>query len=157
MGVAGLARRGSPRTGPTINRLPTGGEAVRSNSGFAIDLPHNVGGEFEELSGAHDYIRLSRAAIDYLDACVAQNGIECAYTHRGKYHAARTELGREKILEPFARALDELDEPYRWVDAAGLKRELGTSYHTSALYTAGGRLMNRRASPKASPTPCPGT
>ena len=112
------------------------------NSGFAIDLPHNVGGEFEELSGAHGYIRLSRAAIDYLDACVAQNGIECAYTHRGKYHAARTELGREKILEPFARALDELDEPYRWVDAAGLKRELGTSYHTSALYTAGGRLMN---------------
>ena len=40
------------------------------NSGFAIDLPHNVGGEFEELSGAHGYIRLSRAAIDYLDTCV---------------------------------------------------------------------------------------
>ena len=76
------------------------------NSGFAIDLPHNVGGEFEELEGAHGYIRLSRAAIDYLDQCVTQNGIACAYTHRGKYHAARTDLGREKILEPFARTLD---------------------------------------------------
>ena len=70
------------------------------NSGFAIDLPHNVGGEFEELTGAHEYIRLSRAAIDYLDTCVTQNGIECAYTHRGKYHAARTDLGREKSWSP---------------------------------------------------------
>ena len=112
------------------------------NSGFAIDLPHNVGGEFEELEGAHGYIRLSRAAIDYLDTCVTENGIDCAYTHRGKYHAARTELGREKILAPFARTLDSLGEPYRWVEAADLKRELGTSYHTSALYTPGGRLMN---------------
>ncbi len=112
------------------------------NSGFAIDLPHNVGGEFEELDGAQGYIRLSRAAIDYLDRCVSENGIECAYTRRGKYHAARTDLGREKILEPFARTLDGLGEPYRWVDAAALKRELGITYHTSALYTPGGRLMN---------------
>ena len=70
------------------------------NSGFAIDLPHNVGGEFEELSGAHGYIRLSRAAIDYLDACVTQNRIECAYTHRGKYHAARTDSGARKSWSP---------------------------------------------------------
>ena len=73
---------------------------------------------------------------------MTRNGIECAYTHRGKYHAARTELGREKILAPFARTLDSLGEPYRWVEAAELKRELGTAYHTSALYTPGGRLMN---------------
>ena len=112
------------------------------NSGFAIDLPHNVGGEFEELSGSESYIRLSRAAIDYLDTCVTQNGIDCAYSHRGKYHAAVTDLGRKKILEPFARTLEALGEPYRWLDAADLKRELGTSYHSSALYTPGGRLMN---------------
>ena len=65
------------------------------NSGFAIDLPHNVGGEFEELTGAHEYIRLSRAAIDYLDTCVTENGIDCAYTHRGKYHAAARPRARE--------------------------------------------------------------
>ena len=112
------------------------------NSGFAIDLPHNVGGEFEELSGAQGYIRLSRAAIDYLDTCVTKNGIECGYTHRGKYHAARTDLGHEKILKPFARTLDSLGEPYRWIDAAELRKTLGTSYHSIALYTPGGRLMN---------------
>ena len=112
------------------------------NSGFAIDLPHNVGGEFEELSNAQGYIRLSRAAIDYLDDCVARHGIECAYTHRGKYHAATTELGHRKILEPFARALEALGEPYRWLDAAALRKEVGNSYHSSALYTPGGRLLN---------------
>ncbi len=112
------------------------------NSGFAIDLPHNVGGEFQELGEAERYIRLSRAAIDHLDACVARHGIDCGYTRRGKYHAARSELGRRKILEPFARSLDALGEPYRWLDAAGLEREIGTSYHASAIYTPGGRLLN---------------
>ena len=112
------------------------------NSGFAIDLPHNVGGEFDELSGAHGYIRLSRAAIDHLDTCVAQHGIDCGYTHRGKYHAAVTELGRTKILEPFARTLEALGEPYRWLDAAELRKTLGMSYHSVALYTPGGRLFN---------------
>ena len=112
------------------------------NSGFAIDLPHNVGGEFGELSGAHGYIRLSRAAIDHLDACVAQHGIDCGYTHRGKYHAAVTDFGRTKILEPFARTLEALGEPYRWLDAAELRKALGTSYHSVALYTPGGRLFN---------------
>lgn len=112
------------------------------NSGFAIDLPHNVGGEFDELSNAQGYIRLSRAAIDYLDDRVARHGIDCAYTHRGKYHAARTALGHGKILEPFARTLYALGEPYRWLDEAALKKETGTPYHSSALYTPGGRLFN---------------
>ena len=112
------------------------------NSGFAIDLPHNVGGKFEELSGAQGYIRLSRAAIDYLDACVVRHGIDCAYTRRGKYHAAIADLGRRKILTPFARALEALGEPYRWLDAATLRRETGTPYHSSALHTPGGRLFN---------------
>ena len=112
------------------------------NSGFAIDLPHNVGGEFGELSNARSYMRLSRAAIDYLDSCVARHGIDCAYTRRGKYHAAVTELGRRKILEPFTRALEALDEPYRWLDAVELRKEVGTPYHSSALYTPGGRLFN---------------
>ena len=112
------------------------------NSGFAIDLPHNVGGEFEELSGTQGYIRLSRAAIAYLDECVARHGIECSYTHRGKYHAARSEMGHTRILVPFARTLDALGEPYRWLDAAELRQETGTSYHASALHTPGGRLFN---------------
>ena len=112
------------------------------NSGFAIDLPHNVGGEFQELSNAQGYIRLSRAAIDYLDGCVARHGIDCAYTHRGKYHAAITELGRRKVLEPFARTLEALGEPYRWLDTAELRKEVGTPYHASALHTPGGRLFN---------------
>ena len=112
------------------------------NSGFAIDLPHNVGGEFQELSNAQGYIRLSRAAIDHLDGCVARHGIDCAYTRRGKYHAAVSERGRRKVLVPFARTLEALGEPHRWLDAAELRKEVGTPYHSSALHTPGGRLFN---------------
>ena len=112
------------------------------NSGFAIDLPHNVGGELQELSNAQGFIRLSRAAIDHLDGCVERHGIDCAYTRRGKYHAAISERGRRKVLVPFARTLEALGEPYRWLDAAELRKEVGTPYHSSALHTPGGRLFN---------------
>jgi glycine/D-amino acid oxidase-like deaminating enzyme len=112
------------------------------NSGFAIDLPHNVGGEFEELSGSQGFMRLSRAAIAYLDECVTTQGIDCGYTHRGKYHASTSEVGREKILEPFARELEALGEPYRWLDRAELQKEIGSPYHHAAIHTPGGRLVN---------------
>ena len=33
------------------------------NSGFAIDLPHNVGSSLDELDGSHRFMRLARYAI----------------------------------------------------------------------------------------------
>ena len=50
--------------------------------------------------------------------------------------------GTQRILQPFARTLDALGEPYRWLDAAELRKEVGTPYHSSALHTPGGRLFN---------------
>ena len=41
-----------------------GENASGRNSGFAIDLPHNVGSSLDELDGAHRFMRLARAAID---------------------------------------------------------------------------------------------
>jgi len=41
------------------------------------------------------------------------------------------------VLEPFARELDALGEPYRWLDAAALRKEIGTSYCHAAVYTPG--------------------
>ena len=112
------------------------------NSGFAIDLPHNVGGAFEELSGSQRFMRLSRAAIAHLDDCVTTHGIACDYTRRGKYHASTSALGRRKILEPFARELEALGEPYRWLDSDELRKEVGSPYHHAAVHTPGGRLFN---------------
>ena len=43
-----------------------GENASGRNSGFAIDLPHNVGSSLAELEGSHRFMRLSRAAIDQI-------------------------------------------------------------------------------------------
>ncbi len=115
------------------------------NSGFAIDLPHNVGSSLQELEGSHRFIRLSRAAIKYLEDAVASGNIQCDWSERGKYHAAVHASGRKDTLVPFAKELDALGEEYRWLDRDQLKKEIGTGYFHSALYTAGGYLMNPAA------------
>jgi glycine/D-amino acid oxidase-like deaminating enzyme len=122
-----------------------GENASARNSGFAIDLPHNVGSSLAELEGSHRFMRLSRAAIDHLDAAVRAAGIDCQWSRRGKYHTAVSERGRKRVLEPFARELDALGEPYRWLDAAALRREIGTPYYHAAVYTPGCMLMNPAA------------
>lgn len=115
------------------------------NSGFAIDLPHNVGSALDELDGAHRYIRLSRAAIAHLEEQVTRHGIDCQWARRGKYHAAVSEQASAEVLQPFARELEALREPFRWVARDALARELGTPYYHCAVYTPGGVLMNPAA------------
>ena len=115
------------------------------NSGFAIDLPHNVGSSLQELEGSHRFIRLSRAAISYLEDTVRDGKIECNWSARGKYHAAVAPSGRKGTLVPFAKELDALGEKYRWLDRDQLAKEIGTRHFHSALFTAGGYLMNPAA------------
>jgi glycine/D-amino acid oxidase-like deaminating enzyme len=115
------------------------------NSGFAIDLPHNVSSSLQELEGAHRFIRLSRAAINYLKDAVRDGDIKCDWSARGKYHAAVAPSGYKKTLVPFAKELDVLGEKYRWLDRDTLNAEIGTRHFHSALYTAGGYLLNPAA------------
>src|SRR5690242_10786887 len=55
------------------------------NSGFAIDLPHNVGSTMEELEASHRYMRLARAGIDYHRRQVERHQIACDWSSVGKY------------------------------------------------------------------------
>ncbi len=115
------------------------------NSGFAIDLPHNVGSSLEELEGSQRNLRLSRAAIELLEATVRGAGIACQWSHAGKYHAAVSDWGVRTILEPYARELERLGEPFRWLEGDALAAEVGTAYHRAAIHTPGGALMNPAA------------
>jgi glycine/D-amino acid oxidase-like deaminating enzyme len=128
-----------------VDAHQVGEGASGRNSGFAIDLPHNVGGEFAELEASQRHIRLSRAAIAALEAAVRKHGIDCGWTRPGKYHAASSRKGRALVLEPFARELEALGEPYRWLDREALGREIGTAYFHSALHTPGCVLVNPAA------------
>lgn len=122
-----------------------GENASGRNSGFAIDLPHTVSSSLGELDGSHRYMRLARAAIAELETRVREHGIACDWTKNGKYHGAVTAQGADSMLQPFAKELEALDEPYRWVDAAELKAKLGTAHFHSAVYTPGCVLMNPAA------------
>jgi glycine/D-amino acid oxidase-like deaminating enzyme len=128
-----------------IEAQEAGEGASGRNSGFAIDLPHNVGSTLEELEGSRQVMRLSRAAIAYLDEAVTAHDIACDWSARGKYHAAVSDKVTGEILEPFAKELEALDEPYRWLDRDAVAAELGTPYYRAAVYTPGGMLMNPAA------------
>ncbi len=122
-----------------------GENASGRNSGFAIDLPHNVGSSLEELDGSHRFMRLARFAIDQLDGLVERHAIGCDWSRDGKYHTAVSERGVRDVLEPFARELDALGEPFEWVRGEDLRARLGSPHFTAAIYTPGGRLMNPAA------------
>lgn len=128
-----------------IEAEAAGEGASGRNSGFAIDVPHNVGSSLAELEGSQRFIRLSRAAIDHLETLVETHGIDCDWGRRGKYHAAVSAQGMREVLEPMVRELDALGEPYRWLDHEGLTAEIGTPYYRAAVHTPGGALMNPAA------------
>jgi glycine/D-amino acid oxidase-like deaminating enzyme len=122
-----------------------GENASGRNSGFAIDLPHNVGSSMDELEGSHRFMALARAAIDYHQAQIDQYGIECDWSQPGKYHAAVSAKGVEQVLKPFAKELEALNEPYEWIDRDDLSKRLGTAHFAAAVHTPGCRLLNPAA------------
>jgi len=122
-----------------------GENASGRNSGFAIDLPHNVGSSLDELEGSHRFMRLARFAIDHLGDLVERHEIECDWSKDGKYHTAVSARGVREVLEPFAKELEALGEPFEWVRKPDLSEKLGTEHFTAAIYTPGGALMNPAA------------
>ncbi len=150
-GYAGLAaarRLAENRPDETVALIDAGeaGEnASGRNSGFAIDLPHNVGSSLDELEGSHRFMRLARFAIDHLQETVEANGIACEWSLDGKYHTAVSPRGVKEVLEPFAKELEALGEPFEWVDKEALGPKLGSPHFTAAIYTPGGALMNPAA------------
>lgn len=150
-GYAGLAaarRLAENRPDETVALIDAGeaGENTSGrNSGFAIDLPHNVGSSLAELDGSQRFMRLARFAIDHLESTVEAHDIACDWSPDGKYHAAVSPRGVKEVLEPFAKELEALGEPFEWVEGDALEAKLGTSHLTAALYTSGGALMNPAA------------
>jgi glycine/D-amino acid oxidase-like deaminating enzyme len=140
-----LAENRPDQTVVLVDGGAVGENASGRNSGFAIDLPHNVGGDHDELDGSRRFMELARMAIDYNEALVEKHAIQCDWGRRGKYHTAVTTRGAFEHLQPFAKELDALDEPYRWVEGDDLQREIGSPWFTAAVYTPGCVLMNPAA------------
>lgn len=140
-----LAENCPDQTVILVDAGEAGENASGRNSGFAIDLPHNVGSSLDELDGSQRFMRLARYAISNLEKLVKTHKIDCEWSLDGKYHAAVSPWGVGAVLEPFAKELDALGEPFEWVEGPDLAAKLGTRHFSGAIYTPGGALMNPAA------------
>lgn len=149
-GFAGLSaarRLAQLRPGETIvvldAREVAQGPAGR-NSGFMIDLPHNLAsGEYSpgNAAQAKREIAQNRFAIAFAAAAAADYGMaRSTFDPCGKTNAAATARG-EKLNADFAQGLDRMGEPFELLDAKAMREMTGTSYYLSGLYTPGAVMI----------------
>lgn len=108
------------------------------NSGFFIDLPHDISSESYSRSVEADKadVRFQRHGIDYVRSIVRQHGIDCDWRDDGKFHASVNKKGHA-ALSHFALGLERIDEPFRWLDQAEIGEVTGTEFYQDALFTPG--------------------
>ncbi len=110
------------------------------NSGFMIDLPHDL--QSDDYAGkgvAADktMIALNRSAIAFAKGAVDDYSIDSAYFDpAGKINGAATETGRNLNVS-YAKHLTELGEANEMLDAQEMHAVTGSRHYTSGLYTPG--------------------
>lgn len=106
------------------------------NSGFFIDLPHDISGEGYSRSVEADKasVRLQRHGIDYVRSAVHEHKIACDWRDEGKYHAAVNRKGQTG-LEHFAQGLARIQEKFEWLDEAAIAKVTGSTFYRSAIFT----------------------
>ena len=121
-----------------------GNNASGRNSGFAIDVPHNIGSSLEELRQAAHNQALLTAGMNDLELRVAQHRIDCQWRRAGKYHCAVSPAA-ERTLQHHVDELRALGAPHELLDRSALAARLGTRYFAAGLYTPGTVLLNPAA------------
>lgn len=121
-----------------------GDNASGRNSGFVIDLPHNIGSSTAELQKAVYYRRLLKAGIRLLEQQVSSQRIACDWRQQGKYHATAN-LHQLHMLEEYADELQLINEPCKLIEREELAALLGTDFYQRALYTPNTILLNPAA------------
>lgn len=118
------------------------------NSGFMIDLPHDLSSDSYAGSGASaDQLQthLNRSAIRFAGEAAAEYGLGSdVYDPRGKVNAAATAQG-DAHNRAYADHLAAMNEPYRLLDAAEMADMTGTSYYASGLFTPGTVMLQPAA------------
>ncbi len=107
-----LAENCPDATVALIDAGAAGENASGRNSGCASDLPDNVGSSLDEREGSYRFMRLARMAVDQLETIVKTHDIKCDWSADGRYHAAVSPRGVSDVLEPYAKELEALGEPF---------------------------------------------
>ena len=118
------------------------------NSGFMIDLPHNLAsGEYSpgSASQARQEIAQNRFAIAFAAAAAAEHGMaRSTFDPCGKTNAAATPRG-QRLNASFARALASIGEPFELLDGQAMREMTGTSYYLDGLKTPGAVMIQPAA------------
>ena len=143
-GFAGLAAaRRLRQLDPTLkvavleaSRLAEG--ASGRNSGFMIDLPHEL--TSDDYAGHGDdrtMIALNRQAIAFARGAVQDYGIKADYFDPvGKVNGAASDTA-DALNRSYADHLTSLGEPNERLDAQGMFQLTGSRHYVSGLYTPG--------------------
>lgn len=107
------------------------------NSGFMIDLPHELNSE--TYAGTKDadlkQIRMNRHAIEFArQTAVAAGMPKAVFDQCGKVTGAATDKG-EHHIEAYSRHLASLGEEFRFMDAAEMKAWTGSEFYRRGLFT----------------------
>ena len=127
------------------------------NSGFAIDLPHDIGAPdyIGDLPTARMNLKLNLRAHALLKQLIAEHGIDCQLRPDGKCQAAVSEKGLA-VLQAYRSGLDKLGQPYEMIDERDLPAHFGTSFYRKALFTPGTFLLQPAALAKGLAESLPG-
>lgn len=114
------------------------------NSGFMIDLPHELTSSGYEGGGeARDRLltRLNRQAIDFAAQAVADYAIPEGFFQRiGKVNGAGSEVGMA-ANHAYAEHLSALGERFEMLDARAMRSLTGSDYYPGGLFTPGTALI----------------
>ncbi|MEY9325618.1 NAD(P)/FAD-dependent oxidoreductase [Sinorhizobium fredii] len=114
--------------------------AAGRNSGFIIDLPHEVSSDDyggDSASKSKKAITISRSAIALASAIAEEQGWSREiFDPCGRYSVAISKEGDEHLAS-YAGQLDKLGEDHRLLDAQEIAAVTGTRCYTSALFTPG--------------------
>lgn len=116
------------------------------NSGFAIDLPHDIGAPdyIGDPSTAIPNLKLNIAAQEILKRQVQEHNIDCQLFSVGKYQAAVEPRGIA-VLEAYRTGLERLGQEYQMINKPDLPSLLGTDFYNQALFTPGTILLQPAA------------
>ncbi|MEE9333003.1 MAG: FAD-binding oxidoreductase [Granulosicoccaceae bacterium] len=114
------------------------------NSGFMIDLPHNLASENysgDAFSADQKLIELNRQAIAFAKNSVEQYNINRDYfSEVGKVNGAASSHA-DKCNTDYSNHLDTLNEPYQRLDARAMYELTGSRHYLSGIYTPGTVLI----------------
>jgi glycine/D-amino acid oxidase-like deaminating enzyme len=129
-----------------IEAQQVGYGASGRNSGFAIDLPHDIGAAdyIGHLPTARKNLELNLYAQAIIKRLVAEHGIDCQLRPDGKYQAAVEPKGLA-VLEAYRNGLDKLGQPYEVIEGRAVQDHLGMDFYRKALWTPGTLLLQPAA------------